>query len=151
MKAYFIRLFNYDKYANGLILQTIAKGGNPEKEVQLMGHLLAAQQVWLNRCLGLPQLAIELWPAPGANPVSLTVQATDNYQAWTNYLDTLDGPDFEKIISYHNTKGTSFKTGLSDIITHVINHGTHHRAQIGQHLKLIGVELPNTDYIGFVR
>jgi uncharacterized damage-inducible protein DinB len=34
----------------------------------------------------------------------------------------------------------------------LINHGTHHRAQIGQLIKFDGLEiLPNTDYIFYLR
>jgi hypothetical protein len=60
MKTYFITLFNYDRYANGLILTAIIDAGEPEKPVQLMSHLLAAQQIWYNRCLGLTPAAVEL-------------------------------------------------------------------------------------------
>ncbi len=62
MKAYFINLFNYDHYANGVILKTIIKAGELEKPVQLMAHLLAAQQIWYNRCMGLPVIGGALWP-----------------------------------------------------------------------------------------
>ncbi|MDB5136433.1 MAG: hypothetical protein JWP37_3036 [Mucilaginibacter sp.] len=47
-------IINYDNYTNRLISETIIKAGNPEKPVQLMAHLLAAQQIWLNRCKGEP-------------------------------------------------------------------------------------------------
>ena len=53
MKDHFIRLFEYDRYANQIILDTIIKADNPEKPVKFMAHLLAAQQVWLNRAKGL--------------------------------------------------------------------------------------------------
>ncbi len=60
--------------------------------------------------------------------------------------------EFDKIVPYQNSKGVNYTNNLSDIITHVINHGTHHRAQIGQLLKQAGIEkLPMTDYIAFVR
>ncbi|MDB5154777.1 MAG: hypothetical protein JWR54_3528, partial [Mucilaginibacter sp.] len=55
------------------------------------------------------------------------------------------------VISYKNLKGDDFENKLSDVLAHLINHGTHHRAQVGQHLKLAGVELPNTDYIFYIR
>jgi uncharacterized damage-inducible protein DinB len=68
------------------------------------------------------------------------------------YLDGLQPDDFEKIISYKNSRGDAFENRLSDILAHVINHGTHHRAQIGQQLKSGGLEnLPITDYIFYIR
>jgi len=60
--------------------------------------------------------------------------------------------DFEKNIYYKNLKGIAYKNKLADILAHVINHGTHHRAQAGQQLKFAGFEnLPITDYIFYVR
>jgi uncharacterized damage-inducible protein DinB len=152
MKKYFITLFNYDKLANQLILKAIAESGDPEKPVQLMAHLFAAQQVWLNRCLGLPPAAVELWTALGAEHEDFAIQLNNNHEAWINYLNGLNEADFDNVISYKNTKGDSFDDQLQNILAHVINHGTHHRAQIGQLLKFGGLEnLPNTDFIAYLR
>ena len=152
MKNYFITLFNYDRMANELILKSITEAGNPEKPVQLMAHLLAAQQVWLNRCQGLPPAAVELWPALGTAHTDLPVWVRDNHTAWINFLNGLSNGDLEKIIGYKNTKGENFNDALQNILAHVINHGTHHRAQIGQLLKFAGLEnLPGTDFIAYLR
>ena len=152
MKNYFITLFNYDRWANELMLKSITEAGFPEKPVQLMAHLLAAQQVWLNRCQGFTLAAIELWPALGTAHEDLPNRVQDNYKGWINFLNGLSNDDFEKIIGYKNTKGDSFSDALQNILAHVINHGTHHRAQIGQLLKFAGLEnLPGTDFIAYLR
>ena len=150
MKEYFIRLFNYDKHTNLLITQAIIEAGSPEKPVQLMSHLLTAQQVWLTRCKGEPPIGTALWPDCKANALEQTIN--DNHRGWINFLEYLSPDDFYQIISYRNFKGDSWESKLSDILAHVINHGTHHRAQAGQHLILAGVEsLPVTDYIFYIR
>ncbi len=149
MKEYFIRLFNYDKHTNLLIAETIIRAGCPDKPVQLMAHLLAAQQVWHTRCNGEPFTGV-LWPDWKADTFEHTIN--DNHRGWVNFLEYLSPDDFYKIISYRNFKGDNWDNKLSDILTHVINHGTHHRAQAGQHLILAGVEsLPVTDYIFYIR
>ena len=149
MKAYFIRLFNYDQYANELMLNTIIKAGSPQKPVQFMAHLLAAQQIWLNRCKGLPAIGGALWPDW---PVDTLADIIDkNSRQWLSFLNGLQPEDFERSISYKNFKGESFENKLTDILAHVINHGTHHRAQTGQHLKAMGFDLPVTDYIFYLR
>jgi uncharacterized damage-inducible protein DinB len=150
MKTYFIRLFNYDRFANHLILETIINAGNPEKPVQLMAHLLAAQQTWLNRCKGETAIGGALWPDWKAEILEKMID--DNHRAFINFLDYSDPDDFNKEISYRNSKGDGFDNQLNDILTQVINHGTHHRAQAGQLLKLAGIEhLPATDYIFYLR
>jgi len=152
MKSHLINLFNYDKYVNELIINAINTAGQPEKPVQLMAHLLAAQQVWLNRCLGYAPAKVELWPALGTAPGDLLSLSNSNHQAWVNFLLDMNEIEFNRMIAYKNMQGESFENRLADIVNHVINHGTHHRAQIGQLLKLAGVEnLPVTDYIFYVR
>jgi len=151
MKAYFTQLFDYDRYANQLIAETILSAENPQQPVRLMAHLLAAQQVWLSRCTGGAPYSGALWPNFQTSE-TFKQWIDDNHRAWANYLDTLNAGDFDKIISYKNLQGVPFETKLVDILAHVINHGTHHRAQAGQQLKLAGVEqLPGTDYILYAR
>jgi uncharacterized damage-inducible protein DinB len=149
MKAYFINLFNYDNYANGLILETIIKAGEPEKPVQLMAHLLAAQQIWYNRCKTLPAIGGALWPDWKADTFEHLID--DTHHKWISFLNETDETSFENQIKYQNLKGEPFSNKLTDILAHVINHGTHHRAQAGQHLKLAGIDLPTTDYIFYLR
>jgi len=62
MKDLFRRMFNYDKYANQIILELITKATEPDKAVQLMAHLLAVQLIWLNRCKGVPTPGYPLLP-----------------------------------------------------------------------------------------
>lgn len=150
MKDHFIRLFNYDHYANHKITQAILIANTPEKSVQLMAHLLTAEEVWLNRCLGKPATSVVLWPDGNASDFEQRID--EIHTNWLAYLDNLTDGDFNQQVSYANMAGDPFITRLDDILMHVINHGTHTRAQAGQHLKLEGIEtLPPTDYIYYVR
>lgn len=150
MKDYFIRLLNYDAETNRVMLKMIQKAGNPEKPLKLMAHLLAAQRVWLNRCKGLPAPPGALWPGWAVEEMERINQ--ENSEEWLSFLATLQAGDFSKIISYKTLKGDPFENRLEDILAHMINHGTHHRAQAGQHLVLAGIEnLPVTDYIFYLR
>jgi len=152
MKTHFLKLFDYDRYANNLMYELMVKAGGPFKAKQLMSHLLTAQQIWLNRCMGLPPVAKPLWISED-KAIELSDQwIGDNHKAWVSYINRLNTGDFENIIAYKTLNGVSYSNLLMDICTHVINHGTHHRAQIGQYLKAEGIEnLPLTDFIAFVR
>jgi uncharacterized damage-inducible protein DinB len=149
MKNYFISLFDYDHYANQLILKVIKQADEPEKPVQLMAHLLSAQQVWYNRCKGLPPTGSALWPDWKASSFEKLID--DNHSKWISFLNECDDSDLEKQITYQNSKGETFTDKLMEVLAHVINHGTHHRAQAGQLLKLAGESLPYTDYIFYLR
>jgi uncharacterized damage-inducible protein DinB len=151
MKNFFINLFNYDCFANKTILDVLIKSNQPAKAVQLMAHLLAAQQVWYNRCKSLPPFTGTLWQDDGKIEEFAGAIRKNNTE-WVSYLKSLNPDNFEGIISYKNMKSEPFESKLSDILMHIINHGTHHRAQIGQHLKLAGIEnLPVLDYIAYTR
>ncbi|RYZ92299.1 MAG: hypothetical protein EOP47_30485 [Sphingobacteriaceae bacterium] len=152
MKAHFINLFNYDRHSNLLLLPLIFEAGEPKKPVLLMAHMMAAQQIWLGRCKGLAAANnIVLWPSD-VDAASLQQIIIDNHADWVDYLDNLEDDILHTIIEYKNLKGILFSSKLIDMFTQVTNHGTHHRAQIGQQLKLAGIkELPVTDYIAFTR
>jgi uncharacterized damage-inducible protein DinB len=150
MKAYFIQLLNYDHFANKIILKAIIQANAPEKPARLMAHLLSAQQVWISRYKNEPSTGKVLWPDWTIDTFEQLIN--DNHNALINYLNTLNPDNFEKNITYKDTKGNLFENKLADLLAHLINHGTHHRAQIGQQLKLAGIEqLPPTDYILYLR
>ena len=150
MKAHFIKLFNYNRFANDLILKTVIDTHAPQKPLQLFAHLLTAEQVWYDRCHSLPNKFASPW---FEYTVEECVQLVPEcHERWIGYLNELTDADFTQIIKYQNFRGETWEDGLADILTHVINHGTHTRAQIGQQLKLAGAEsLPITDYSYYLR
>jgi len=149
MKSCFIRLFNYDRYANLQILNTIVAANQPQKSVQIFAHLLAAQQIWYKRCINESHFSIPLWPDWKAETFKDMIEA--NHVSWLNFIKQQENKAFEQLVTYTNKKGEMFSNQLADLLQHVINHGTHHRAQAGQHLKVTGATLPVTDYIYYVR
>ncbi|QJD98481.1 hypothetical protein HH214_19275 [Mucilaginibacter robiniae] len=114
-----------------------------------MAHLLAAQQIWLQRCKKQPAAGDALWPDWKADTFKKIIE--DNHAAWIGFLEDLKDNDFAESIIYKNSKGQTFTNRLDDVLAHLINHGTHHRAQAGQHLKLAGTQLPVSDYIYYLR
>ena len=150
MKEYFINLLNYDRDSNLQLTAVLLAANAPHEAVRVMSHLLMAQKVWLSRCSKTPAPAGPLWPDWQAAQFNSLIE--ENSKAWIAYLDKLTEANFNQIISYTNFKGEKWNDSLINILAHLINHGTHHRAQIGQHLKAAGVErLPVTDYIFYVR
>jgi uncharacterized damage-inducible protein DinB len=151
MKAYFIKLFGYNKFATEQILDAMAQIETPAIALKLMIHLLTTELVWLERC----KLTTPTMPSPWPEPLPVEqcqALVTPRYEAWIDFLNGLGEEDFDKIIPYHSFAGDAYENPLNEIITHVINHGTHTRAQIGQQLKLAGAKtLPVTDYSYYLR
>ena len=147
MKSHFLNLFQYDAWANGLVLQSIEEKSIQNQKIELLfSHLLTAQKIWLDRCINKHK-DFELWSLKQDLADFLNQNNTD----WLNYLGSLEDASFENFISYQNTKGQKFNTLLKDILIHLVNHGTYHRGQIIQLLKEERTTVPQTDYIYWVR
>jgi uncharacterized damage-inducible protein DinB len=157
MKQHFLRLFEYDHLANNLVYTALRDfppatddaGPDPlERPTVLMAHLLAASRNWSLRCQGKSSAGLELWPKPQWGEMGDLMEA--NAKGWKAFLE--GEADFGRKMIYQNQAGETFTNDLTDILAHVINHGTHHRAQIGQRLQAAGLEhLPATDYIVYLR
>lgn len=149
MISYFKKMFDYDKFASHKILDLIISSGTTGKPVGVMAHMLAAQQIWFLRCKNLPAPGGPLWSDWAAEEMPAIID--HNHAEWMAYLNTLEDADIQDIITYKNLAGVDFSTILQDILAHVINHGTHHRGQVGALLKAKGIETPGLDYILYVR
>jgi uncharacterized damage-inducible protein DinB len=152
MKQHFLKLFGYDYYANEIILKAVQEAGNPNQAVKLMAHMLSAQQIWLARCRQGPNApGNPLWPEDWTIEQLLAINQQNN-EDWLAFLEGKTEAYFDAVFSYKTSIGLTFTNGMVDILTHLINHGTHHRAQAGQVLKNAGFnKLPNTDYIMYLR
>ncbi|HEX7367707.1 MAG TPA: DinB family protein [Pelobium sp.] len=147
MKQFFKELFDYSNNANQKIFEVLnkAKALDCQKSISLFSHLLNAQHIWNNRIGGRP-VAYAVWDLHSINQCELINK--DNYK---QSLHILDNVDLDEIIGYKITSGAAFQNSVSDILFHVINHSTYHRAQIVSDLKQNGIEPINTDYILFKR
>jgi len=66
-------------------------------------------------------------------------------------IESFQEKDFDARVEYKNAAGEKYTNSVKDIITHVINHSTYHRAQIAQLIRQSGGEPAKTDYIVYQR
>lgn len=150
MKSHYQNLLAYNSWANNLFLECLADNTVANARVYLlMSHLLTAEEIWLCRLQGLPAPHENLWQEYEL-PI-LKEKSQRSTKAWTTWLLNCQESDFFSNISYRNTKGEAFSTSVADILNHVINHGTYHRAQIATLLSLEAVDPPQSDYIIYAR
>lgn len=121
----------------------------PERAMELFGHLLRAQDLWYGRVQDTAHAELSLW---AEDDLSACVERAEaSARRWRTVLENVVADDLDRPVAYTNSKGTSFETPLRDILSHIVNHGTHHRAQIALVLRDVGIAPPPTDYIFFVR
>ena len=150
MKKYFLRLLQYNFWANRRVLGLL-EHGRPEdnQALRLFAHILAVEKLWMNRLRnrngGTPVVFPEL-PVEGCLPL-----LAENTRAWTEFLESFPEDDFFRLIAYKDTKGDLYQTPVAEIMANVVNHGTYHRGQIAIRLREAGIQPPETDFYLFSR
>jgi uncharacterized damage-inducible protein DinB len=120
-----------------------------EKALSLFVHILAAENVWLNRLNEMDTSHLQVWPKHSLEDCEHLINS--NRQGYSQLLKDLSESDYPRLISYKNLKGEACITSISDILTHVSLHGSYHRGQINALLRSEGYEPRNTDFITFTR
>ena len=148
-KDHFIHMFKYNDWATRQTAESIMNLKRKNKKTEeLLSHIISARKIWLNRILG-KETALDPWQM--LTKEELTPQSIPVTAEWINLLEGLQEKDFERRIEYKNFKGEKFSNTIKDIIVHVINHSTYHRAQIAQLVRQSGGEPARTDYIVYQR
>lgn len=148
--AYFTKLFEYDYWSNKEVLKALEESKNPpEKALQLLSHILAAENVWYARLMEQDSSKLRIWPEYSWEECQkLTGEVFRN---WMSYLEDLSAKRLNEKILYWNSKGTAFETAIGDILTQVVIHGGYHRGQIAALLRQADAKPAVTDYIAYVR
>lgn len=148
MKEYFLKLYQYNVWANKKVLECLTRQKvTDEKILTLMSHVLAAQFIWLNRIKGLPPSPYKLWHQYSLE--ELTKMAGEVGQNWLEFVRNND--DFGRELTYNNYVGDPYVNKVENIMIHLVNHSTYHRAQVALLLRQNGYEPVNTDFITYDR
>jgi uncharacterized damage-inducible protein DinB len=146
--ADFIRLFEYDRWANQAALESVRAAGSPPRSLKLMAHIAAAQWLWLERIENMDKKVV-VWPEWALEECAKQVRAAGD--AWGTYLAEASEPTLATAIAYRNTKGEQWTSMVRDIVMHVVMHGAYHRGQVAADVRSSGGEPAYTDYIQAVR
>lgn len=148
MKEYFRKLYQYNQWANSKVVKALnAQQVRDEKILTLMGHIVAAQFLWLHRIEGLPPAKVLLWGEYELEKV--TSMAEEVGKLWLEFIESADS--FNRELSYTNYVGDPYTQNVETIMIHLVNHSSYHRAQIAMLLRQKGFEPVNTDFITYDR
>ena len=111
------------------------------KIVSFYAHILTAHHLWNQRILSRPS-EFGVWEL-----IDSSEWKEINKNNYETSLSILTGYAKDDVITYINTSGKSFSNTIEDIMFHVINHSTHHRAQISLLLRGNDIEPLKSDYI----
>jgi len=150
----------YHQWATGKVLEetvplpanqlVAALGGSFANVYDTLVHLYQADCIWLDRLNGVPMGKLADYEAPGCT--------YDLQNAWTAMLakmvaraEGLTESDWLREMSYKTLAGVEYETPLWQMVLHIVNHGSHHRGQITNMLRQLGVKPVNLDLIAFYR
>ncbi len=143
------RLVDHLEWANTRVLDSLrAADGADSRVLELFGHLVAAEHVWQTRLEG-KATTVAVWPALSLDQAALL--AAENVERLRKFVSGLKPADLDREVTYTNTAGQTFTTGVQDILLHVALHGAYHRGQIAIGLRSAGRVPASTDFIAFVR
>jgi len=146
---YLRRQFTYDAWANREVLAALnASRSSESRGFRLLGHILSAERLWLDRIKSQPQ-SLPVWPELTIERCGQEMEKTA--KLWNEYLAQLSTVQLSEKIRYRNSKGEDLTSSGQDILTHVLLHSAYHRGQIASQMRTEGKDPAYTDFIHATR
>lgn len=147
MKSFVQEWFEYNHHFNQKLSEVFGNNSDKtsEKSVKLFNHMLNAHHIWNHR-MNARTPAYNVWELHPNKELAIIDSA--NYEYTIQILETVG---LNHTVHYSNSKGEAFSNKIRDILFHVINHSTYHRAQIATEFKQVGLEPLASDYILYKR
>ncbi len=141
------KLCAYDAWADRVVCEALTTVPAQNAGVaRLVGHLMGAKEIWLQRIGGGAGPATERFPSVEISEAVGRLKIAD-----AEMLRLASGDNLEAVIAYRDTKGDPHQEPLRDILIHLVNHSTYHRGQLATAIKAAGGEPAGSDYILWVR
>jgi len=148
------RLVTYNQWADERVLTAIDGLAAEELEkpreayfqtlAANLRHTLLAQRNWLARWHGQPR---------GDQTIGASWREAyaTTHAGLHGFVAGLSDADADRILRFTDLQGVAREMVLGDSITHVVNHGTAHRAETGLLLERLGRSPGDLDYVLFCR
>lgn len=153
------KLFNYNRWANSRLIESAATlteeelgrqmGGSFPSVLGTLGHLYAAEWVWLERLRGVSPPGLP--PSDGVPTLPVLKERWDVVEeGQKTFVESLTDDQMEEKVRYRNVKGEPWSYVMSDLLVHIVNHSTYHRGQVATMFRQLGKKPAATDYLVFL-
>lgn len=152
---------DYNVWANTAIIQTLSSvspeiidkhmGGSFPTIRKTLYHIWDAQVIWLTRLQGSSPSD---WPSAMYDDefAGYDLYFIQQSEDFARFVSSRPEDFFGDMCFYKALNGQEYQTRNGEIILHCMNHGSYHRGQIINYLRMQGVsDLPHTDYIFYSR
>ena len=158
LKNHLLRIYNYHLWANDRLIQhikTLPEGVLRTKVenvfptiAETFGHMIAADETWYLRMKGKGENIQAITPKSIHTVEEIAEVSADLYEEIGYFLLQVNTEEF---ITYQNTRGEQFTNKISEIVQHMVNHGTYHRGNIAAMIRQMWYRGISTDYIQYAR
>jgi uncharacterized damage-inducible protein DinB len=156
-----VTLYDYNCWANRRILAAAARL-TPEQFLapttlskgsvrDVLVHMLDAEVIWRRRCQAGATPTAQASPADFPTFAVLLERWQVQEAAMRAYVGALSDEAANAPVAYRTTKGVPYTEILWQILTHVVNHGTQHRAEVAHVLTGYGYSPGDVDFILYLR
>lgn len=152
-------LYKYNQWANGKILnatagvtreQFVAPASFPHGSLRgTLVHALFAEWIWRKRWEGSSP-AERLKPEDFPTVVSLRDRWLEEERQLMDFVGAVTNERLNSSFAYRNTRGEPFTQILWQVMAHVVNHGTQHRAEAAALLTDFGHSPGDVDLVYFL-
>ena len=149
-------LYAYNEWADGHVFAAAAQLTDAECTRDLgasfgsvrgnLAHIVGAQRAWLARFSNsgggsLPKIDGDL--------ATIRRLSADVHTGLSDLLARMGEDDLSRVLSYVDTQGNAQQHELGPALLHLVNHGTHHRAETALLLTSLGHAPRQLDYLFF--
>lgn len=150
------RLIEYNTWANTQVAGHIATlsrdlfekeiGGSFPSMRATMAHMIDSDWLWLNRWKGIPLADVPVWPSDNASMLNERWQAIrdEMVSVAQTFVDRPDTP-----VKVTTRAGRDFILPFQEIVFQVSHHGSYHRGQLTNMIRIVGEKPVSTDYFLF--
>lgn len=154
-KSYFVVLSDYQQWANDRLFAALgsldpAQLSSPQGLFfgsihHTTDHIMQVGRLWCARLRGEPyQADFKRILYPDWNQL---IEMTQSQSAELSLLlEARDEAFFDERLAFTSSNGQAREMWVRDVLTHMMNHQTHHRGQISAVITRLGGTAPEMDY-----
>lgn len=156
--AHFKHLARYNEWATMRLLSALERVSDQDyrrdaglffKSIHgTLNHLLVGEHLlWRRRFAeGIsPKVALDAEVVTDRE--TLLASLLEGAQSWESLIESWPHQRFEGVLSYTTMRGTAATLPFALTLTHVFNHGTHHRGQVTVAMTSMGYPCPELDMV----
>ena len=114
-----------------------------------LAHIAGAQIIWLQRWTGgaNPQPIAKVQSMRGLPAIRDAFERS--HAELRSFIASLTEERLEQLLAYRDSAGNPYERVMWQLMSHVVNHGTHHRAETAMAMAALGKPMRELDYIYF--